>query len=125
MQTVYAVYPGKMLRNLSGLVALQGADEMPFQVKIVQRCNFLDAFLCVIFAKLTLTRLCRLAYPFGMAGLAHRQQQYLCYISSAFIGRYGNALSYGLQVGADCCHNGKRVREKSRGNSRRIYLVKV
>jgi len=109
LQPVDGMHPGEMFGDDPGLVALQGADEMPFEIAVAMAVksgnNLGCAFLCVTFAKGALPGGRGGEHAIDRPGLAHRQQP------DAFRGPPGAPASIGdtgengLQVGGDCAHN--------------------
>ena len=49
------MHPVEVLGYCPGLVRLEVADEMPAELPFCQFCDLIDAFLCDIFAKITLS----------------------------------------------------------------------
>ena len=74
-QTIDRMHPGKRFSHGTRLVALQGADKMPFQPKPRQFRRFADAFLYVIFSEASLARSRSSTNRLGRPGFADSQQR--------------------------------------------------
>jgi hypothetical protein len=75
-ETVYRVRPIKVVGHEFGFVALDGADAVPHQwvTTALQRGDFVDAFLDVVFAKVTLAAGSDLAHIIGAESFGHGEQ---------------------------------------------------
>ena len=74
-QTINAVHPVKVLGDLPGFVALQGADAMPHQARhAFERGDFVHAFLHIVFAKVALAQGGHGGDLIGGEGFGHSQQ---------------------------------------------------
>src|SRR5690606_31420895 len=120
LETVYRVDPGEVLRHLACLVALQGADEMPFEIEIGQRLDLGHAFLHVVLAEGALAAARRLTHIGGRPGLGNGQETRLLWRPPDSLAGCGNARMYGLQVGGNRCHIMARqyISRHSRSTSR-------
>jgi hypothetical protein len=83
LQPVDAMHPGEMLGDGAGLVALQGADEMPFEPEAGQRLDLRQPLPAHSFRRKPTARPPPLREPLRGHGLADRQQG----ISSAGVSR--------------------------------------
>ena len=100
-----AVHPGEVFGYLARFIALQRADEMPFQGQIAQCGHFCQRFLHITFAEFRLSGLECLAHSRVRKGFAYRQElDGLCW-SAIFCRRSKDAMFNGLQGARDCCHN--------------------
>ena len=72
-EAAYRVRPVKVLGHEFGFVALYGADAVPHQcgLAVMQRDDFVYAFLDVVFAKVALAAGCYLAHIVGAEGFRH------------------------------------------------------
>ena len=78
-QAINRVYPVKMLGHHAGFIALQGANQMPLQLrrhvrrKLAQVQDFFHALLHIVFAKTTLACGCGMQYALCIDSLTHGQ----------------------------------------------------
>jgi hypothetical protein len=75
-EAIHRVRPVEILGHEFGFVALYGADAVPDQraMKALQRHDFVNAFLDVVFAKVTLTASGHATHIVGAEGFGHGQQ---------------------------------------------------
>jgi twitching motility protein PilT len=105
---IQAVQPMEMLGDDAGLVALQGADEVPFQGQVGQGFDLGQGFLRVTFAEQPLPGGMRLPDRLGGKSLAHRQKAGTIRASTRGGAGDFDAGSASLQGGGDCAHNAPR-----------------
>jgi hypothetical protein len=96
-----AVHPLKMLGNQARLVALDRADEVPLQWKVLELEDLPDPFLRLVFAERVLAAGVGLGHVFDRPRLAHRNELDLLRLPSREPRGALDPRSDGLQVGAN------------------------
>ena len=76
LQPIHGMHPVKTLGNGTGLVALQGADEMPYQRHSGGGIALFQGFLQVILAEFALPALRSLLHLRRGKGLGYRHQSH-------------------------------------------------
>ena len=99
-EAVYRVHPVKVLGDEFGFVALDGANAVPHQwvVTALQCGNFVDTFLDVVFAKVTLPTGRHLAHIVGTESFRHGEQLHAAWVSCARVASRCHASLYGVEV---------------------------
>jgi twitching motility protein PilT len=105
---VDAMHPMEMFGDGACLVALHGADEMPFESQIGECRDLGQGFLNIAFAKTELSG--GVGFPNRIGGkcLAHRQEMGTIKASSRGCAGGGDPVPANLQGGGDCAHNAPR-----------------
>lgn len=110
LESVYRMHPIEIEGDISSLVALNGTDEVPFNIPArflrYEFRDFFHAFLHITLAEGTLSGVCCGANRAGRERLAHSKQFDVIGIASGSSRSRGNSQLHALQVGENCCHNG-------------------
>ena len=99
-EAVYRVCPVEVLGHEFGFVALDGADAMPHQcgLAVMQRDDFVYAFLDVVFAKVSLAAGRDLAHIIGAESFGHGKQLHAIAASCARSASGCNTRLYSMEV---------------------------
>ncbi len=89
------MHPVEVLGDGPGLVALDAADEVPFDGLVFELLDLLQGLLQIALAEALLSRRHRLPYFLGAAGLAHREQLHGAGVAAVTRRRGFDALAYG------------------------------
>ena len=105
LQAVDAVDPGKMATYIGALVALQAADEMPFDIFVGKRADLGQGILQVIFAECSLAGAEGSRHVARRFGLAHGKQHDLAWRTASRHGGAVDALLHMCQSFGNLVHH--------------------
>ncbi len=108
-QALHGMHPGEAGGDRARLVALDRADEMPFDRRIRLRArhggDLFDAFLQIVFTEGALPRSHGFEHGFHREGLRYGKQLDARSGPAGGLGRSGDCRFDSLHVGGDCGHN--------------------
>ena len=97
LQAVDAVHPGEVFRDRAGLVALDGADEVPDDIEVCQRIHLRESLLEIALPEVPLTGSMGGADDFGIEGLRHGDQLNVARVAAGRPGCGADPILHGLQ----------------------------